>query len=69
MRKQTFRDKTRRTFAEVRMVVSTALGLFAGRRVWMPKEAAPKTKWIDECPKRNLPLARSSYEVKSCGVV
>ncbi len=62
MRKQTFRDKTRRTFAEVRMVVSTALGLFAGRRVWMPKEAAPKTKWIDECPKRNLPLARSSYD-------
>ncbi len=62
MRKQTFRDKTRRTFAEVRMVVSTALGLFAGRRVWMPKEAAPKTKWIDECPKLNLPLARSSYD-------
>ncbi|HMN41500.1 MAG TPA: hypothetical protein PKE29_11695 [Phycisphaerales bacterium] len=62
MRKQAFRDKTRRAFAEVRMVASTALGLFAGRRVWMPKEAAPKTNWVDECLKRNLALARSSYD-------
>lgn len=62
MRKQAFRDKTRLAFTEVRMVVSTALGLFAGRKVWMPDEAAPETEWVDECPKRNLALARSSYD-------
>ncbi|GAA2242170.1 hypothetical protein GCM10010401_13790 [Rarobacter faecitabidus] len=62
MSKQTFRDKARLAFAEVRMVASTALGLFAGRKVWMPKEATPETRWIDQCPKRNLDLARSSYD-------
>ncbi len=62
MRKKTFREKTRLAFTEVRMVVSTALGLFAGRKVWMPDEAAPETEWVDECPKRNLALARSSYD-------
>lgn len=62
MSKPRFRDMARLVFTEVRMVASTALGLFAGRKVWMPTEPKPETKWIDESPKRNLALARASYD-------
>lgn len=62
MSKTKFRDKLRLAAIEVRMVASTALGLFAGRKVWMPDEPAPDTSWIDQTPKRNLALGRASYD-------
>lgn len=61
MNKTSLRERARLATVEARMVASTALGLFAGRRVWLPHEEPPETKWIDSAPKRNLALARDSY--------
>ena len=61
MTTQGFREKVRLAAVEARMVASTTLGLFAGRKAWLPREEMPDTAWIDRAPKRNLALARDSY--------
>lgn len=55
------RERARLVAVEARMVASTAFGLFAGRRVWLPHEELPETSWITGAPERNLALARDSY--------
>jgi len=55
------RETVRLATVEARMVASTTSGLFAGRKVWLPREEPPDTAWIDRAPKRNLALARDSY--------
>jgi hypothetical protein len=61
MTKTNSHEKARLAGVEVRMVASTISGLFAGMRVWLPREEPPDMAWIDRAPKRNLALARDSY--------
>lgn len=61
MNKTNLRESARLATVEPRMVASTALGLFAGRNVWLPPEGQPDTKWIDNAPKKNLALGRVTY--------
>lgn len=61
MSKADVREKARQAIVETRMVASTAMGLFAGRTVWVPKEPPPDTAWVGQARKRNLAWARDSY--------
>ncbi|WP_038465574.1 hypothetical protein [Arthrobacter sp. PAMC 25486] len=61
MNKTKLRERARLATVEAGVVASTALRLFAGRRVWPPREGPPDTKWIDKAPKRNLALALDTY--------
>jgi hypothetical protein len=61
MSRSGFFEKVRLGATELRMVASTALGLFAGRKVWLPPEKPAPTAWVNETPRRNLGLARDIY--------